>query len=401
MRSLGLALVLATACCGGEAHARGGGLQPKGPGKPGEAPLALRGAPMRDLPTIASVPIDDETSLVLALGPQFWLKCPRHLQIPTSLAGRGVIYQYMNPRGGSVSMLYAGSVPLVAAQSGDAAKDRAARTAAAFAGTLPAKYTAVEWTVVGGAPELSPASIKVGAKKVAGWRTARYRTRPNDYRGPESEFVGECVLFQPAGTELLAYVALEYKGGGTTLDAAIARMDLKPTRGLHAKGRRVQLNDLRESGDGRYPVRLLAFDMPPGFAPTPALDDIRGEYVFVEERLPAAGGPVDAVLRIQGRPAALSESPAEAAAGILSRLPDGEGAEVEVVDLSVRGHQAHLFSHAAPAEGKEAIAHTAFFVLDDRLLTMTWISRTGAAQAAEDRKLFVSLLRGVEMAVRW
>lgn len=395
-----LALALLAVAAPSAAWAKAGRADPKGPPKPA-GPAALKGGPIRDLPTVLSVPVDAERSLVLPLTERFWIQCPRHLPVPTSLDGQGLIAQYLNERGGSVSMLYLGAVPLGPALDGDAPGARAARAASDFAAMLPQKYARVDWTLTSAPVTLAPATLKVDGHKTSGWRTARYTTRPGEYGGPESVFTGECVLFQPEGADVLCYVALDFKAGGTTLDKAIERMAVKPTRGLFPEGRRLQLNDLAEAEGGRFPVRLLAFQLPAGFAPTPALASVQGEWVYVEERLPAAGGPPDVLLRLDQLRSDPSQTFADAVDTQVRIWPEADRTPLEEVDLATRGHKAQLFSHPAPAHGPAARAHTAVLRLDDLTLLIEWVSLTGAEQAAQDRPLVLALLRSLEMAVRW
>jgi hypothetical protein len=239
---------------------------------------------------------------VLGLPERFWVQAPINT-VPTSLDGDGVIVQYINFRGGSVSMLYAGVVPLSA---GDGPREqRASDTALDFAATLGDKYQRVDWSIFSGPVAVAPAPLKVDGVKVAAWRSKKYSTRPAAaYGGPTSVFTGELLMFHPPGSDKLAYVALDFKGGGTTLDKAIEHLSLKKTREVNPKGRRVQLLDLKESANdpSRFPVRLVAFDMPAGFVVTPDVLKLTGEWVYVEDRLDATGRR-DAVLRIQQRPA--------------------------------------------------------------------------------------------------
>src|SRR5687768_8182684 len=107
----GLALVAATAALlatGDDASAKGGPPRPRRAGGRDE-PI---GAPIRDVATRLSVPLDDDRSFVIGLPPRFWVQCPRVLPTRTSLDGDGVIAQYLNLRGGTVSMLYVGAVPV-------------------------------------------------------------------------------------------------------------------------------------------------------------------------------------------------------------------------------------------------------------------------------------------------
>jgi hypothetical protein len=364
------------------------------------APLDLRTAPIPDRPTVLPVALTAERSLVLTLPAGFWMRCPRHLPVPNALAGEGVIVQYLNARGGSVSMLYVGSVPLLAGAEAEPVEARAKRTASAFAADLVRHYARVDWSLAGGAPALEPATIKVNGRKTAAWRTARYRTQPLAYAGPESVFTGECVVFRPEGADVLAYVALDFKAGGTTLDAVLARVDVRSPQEVAAAGRRLQLNDDAQGADpARFAVRLLAFDLPAGFAPTASVYGEKGDWVYVEQRLGAAGAPV-AVLRIDQRlvdPERTLRQDCDDERAARSADPE---VPCEEVPLATRGHVALLFAHAAAGPDAGVRAHTAVWRLDDLLLSVTWTSRD-AAGVEQDRAALVALLRTVEMAVRW
>ncbi|MGE0192455.1 MAG: hypothetical protein AB7T63_10485 [Planctomycetota bacterium] len=365
-------------------------------------PAPLRGRPIEDQPTTVSVALNEHFSWVLPLPQRFWHMAPRHSpHFATSLAGNGLILQYLNDIGGSVAMLYVGAVPLPPAEPDEAPRDRAQRAATDFARTLGASYQRVGWTISSGDVALMPASFKLMGKQVAGWRTKDYVSRPEDYQGPESVFQGACVLFQPPGAEVLCYAALDFKAGGTRLDVAIAKMDVKRTQGLNAQGRRVQLNDLVESAEGRYPVRLLAFDMPPRFVPTPAIAKLPGVWVYAEERLPERGGWPDAILKIEGVTLPKGQSVREYAQGRKSALGGDRDAHLEEVPLAVEGHKGYLFAHPAVGEPPGVKAHSAVVLLDDQLLTFTWVTRGDARLAAADHDGLVKLLRSVQMAVRW
>lgn len=390
-----LLVLLASLCLAPGAHARGKTERKPPPAGPAPAPS------LRDEPTTASVALDDTLSLVLPLGPHFWLQCPRHLPVATTLEGRGQVLQYMNERAGTVSMLYLGCVPLGAALPGDAPTDRASRAASDFVVTLAQKYRRLDWVLVGGPVALAPAKVRLGSRTVAGWRTARTSTHPGEYGGPHSVFAGEGLLFQPPGTDVLAYVFLDAKGGGTTLEAVTARMDVLPTRGLHAGPRRVQLNDLFATADGRFPVRLLAFDLPAGFAPTPALDAVQGEWVLVEERLPVAGGPPDAVLRIAHHPPRAGQDVAAVAREWHELWPADARTPLEQLTLAAGVDRAWLCAHPDPAQGAQARMLSAFWRVDDLVLHLSWSCPGGLAQQEQDLPLLRALLRSLQAAVRW
>ncbi len=362
------------------------------------------GSTIRDAATTLSVPLDDERSLVVGLPAQFWVQCPRVLPVPTSLAGRGLIAQYMNERGGSVSMLYLGSVPLSPAVDGLTLEQRTQNGASDFAVGLAKAYDAVDWELFSGPVAVAPASIKVDGKKVAGWRTKRYSSRPKDYGGPDSVFAGECLLFvppgQPAGAEQLVYLALDAKMGGTTLDKVLEQLSVKPTPQVNPKGRRAQLIDLFESADaGRFPVRQIAFDLPAGFALTPAMFTLKGEWVYVEERLNGEGRP-DARLEIRQRLAdRASPALADADKERGNHTKDGLGA-TEEVPLAVAGQKGFVFSHAPTLEGAST-ASTAVVRVDDMTLLITWSTLGDDAAATRDHAAFVALLKSLDFAVRW
>jgi len=393
-----LALLAFTLAAAGESRpalARGG------KEKPGAGPM---GGTIRDSATTLSVPLDDELSLVVGLPERFWLQCPRILPVPTSLAGRGLIAQYMNARGGSVSMLYLGCVPLSPAGDGLTLEQRAQHAAADFAVGLAKAYGGVEWELFSGPVAVAPTHVKVDGKKVSGWRAKRYSARPKDYGGPDSVFSGECALFVPpgqqVGSEQLAYIALDAKQGGTTLDKVLEQLAIKPTRQANPTGRRAQLNDLFESADaGRFPVRQIAFDLPAGFALTPAVFATRGEWVFIEERLGADGRP-NARLQIRQRLTDRAGPPSADATQERGNHTASTLGPVEEVPLAVPGKRAYVFTHASTDAGASA-ASTAVVRVDDMILLLTWTTFGEGAAGPPDLAAFNGLVKSLDYAVRW
>jgi hypothetical protein len=362
------------------------------------------GETIRDAATTVSVPLNDTLSLVVGLPERFWVQCPRVLPVPTSLAGRGLIVQYMNARAGSTSMLYLGVVPLPPAVDGLTLEQRTQNGASDFAVGLAKAYDAVDWELFSGPVAVAPANIKVDGKKTPAWRTKRYSTRPKDYGGPDSVFTCECVMFVPlgqaAGAEQLVYVALDAKAGGTTLEKVIEQLSVKPTRLAHPAARRLQLNDLFASAEAdRFPVRQISFDLPAGFAPTLAMFALKGEWVYVEEHLDAEGRP-DARLEIRQRLADKGSPPTADAEKERSNLSkEGMGA-IEEVPLAVAGQKGLAFSHAPTLEGAKA-ASTAVVRVDDMTLILTLSTLTDAAAAPADHAKLVTLLKSLDYAVRW
>ena len=393
-----LVVALATVAGAPPAAAKGGPPRPAPRPPVKEEPV---GAPIRDVPTTVSVPVDAETSLVLGLPERFWVQTPRINTVPTSLDGDGVIVQYLNLRGGSVSMLYAGVVPLSAGTGG--LEQRASDTALDFAATLGDKYQRVDWSIFSGPVAVAPAPLKVDGVKVAAWRSKKYSTRPAAaYGGPTSVFTGELLLFHPPGSERLAYVALDFKGGGTTLDKATEHLSLKKTREVSPKARRVQLLDLKESANdpSRFPVRLVAFDMPAGFVVTPDVLKLTGEWVYVEDRLDAAGRR-DAVLRVHQRPADATKPLTRDRDDERAFYREDERGPATEVPLAVKGATAWLFEHPSVRDGAGARAMTAVLRLDDMTLLLTWTTFGDAEALARDRATFTALLASLEHTVRW
>ena len=393
----GLALLLLAASGAREAGARGGSPPPRPPLGSDEP----TGTQIHTVPTTLSVPLTADQSVVIGLPERFWVQCPRYGPVPTCLEGQGLIAQYMNARGGTVSMLYFGVVPWLPAIAGEATEARVQRTVLEFGTSLAQKYARVDWTLLGGAVTFAPIPMKLDGHKASAWRTPRYSSRPVSYGGPRSQFSGECLLFQPPGVERLVYVALDAKGGGTTLDKVTEQLSVRPTTAVNPTGRRAQLVDIAEAADtSRFPVRQLAFDLPAGFVLTPALLELKGEWVYAEARLDAKGAQ-DAVLRMQQHAADPSTTLAkdhETERGIWQAAERGPSEEVP---LAVKGQTAWVFSHPSPQDGPAARAHTAVLRLDDQTLVITWVSLGDAAQIAKDRAAFVGLVGSIDLVARW
>jgi hypothetical protein len=361
----------------------------------------LRGGKIRNVATTVSVPLTAEKSLVLALHEGFWVQCPRYLTVPTSLAGFGLIVQFLNARGGSPALLYVGSVPLAAATEGEAPAARLERAVRAFVADLNVKYGGVDFEILSGPVTVAPATIKVSGKKTSVWRTARYETRPSvPYGGPESVLVGECILFQPEGTDVLAYVALDSKSGGSTLDRAIPGLAVVETTRVNPAGRFVQLNDITEGAEGRFPVRLLSYESPAGFVVAPSVRSLLQGTVYAEDRLDAKGA-VTASHRIEQDPADDAKTPAEEAAMVGASYLGKDGTPLKQVALGTPGTFAWTFSYPSEVSGRACTVRAAVFRFDDQRVTFSWFTFGDAAQAEKDAAAFDRLLAGLEMAVRW
>lgn len=393
---VGVALLIATTAV--DAAAKGS------PPRPPRAPVREEpvGSPIRDVPTAVAVPVSATQCVVLGLPERFWVQVPRvNFTVPTKLDGDGTILQYLNLRGGTVSMLYVGVVPFSPGEG--SVETRASNTALDFAMSLGDKYAHVDWAITSGPVGVAPVAMKVGGEKVLAWRSKRYASKPAvAYGGPTSVFSGELLLFHPPGTERLVYVALDAKGGGTTLDKAIEDVSLRPLTAAHPAARRVQLLDLKESASNpsRFPVRLFAFDLPAGFVVTPPVLALTGEHVYAEDRLDEEGRRT-ASLRVAHRPADPSKPAyADRDAELAFHRAEDRG-PVEEVALAAKGHVAWVFEHPALGEPPGARATSAVLRLDDLTLVLTWTTYGDAAARAKDREAFLALVRSLDLTVRW
>jgi hypothetical protein len=273
------------------------------------------------------------------------------------------------------------------------------------------KYKRVDFELLTGKVALAPTTLKLGAKKVPAWRAGPYDTKPaGEYGGPRSVLVGNCVLFQPEGLDVLVYVALDMKFGGTSLERALANVSIQPTASVNKAGRIVQLNDLSEAEPGRFPVRLCSFELPAGFVVAPSVLHLEGESVYAEDRLDAAGR-VTASWRMRSLPADRASDPAVDAADLRSSWGDAAASPLAKVPTATPGVNAYAFAHAAEEQARTGRGHTAILRWDDLTLICTWTT-WGAADAldpdgadkqrlAADAQAFDALLAGVQLAVRW
>jgi hypothetical protein len=368
--------------------------------KPGV--VNLREAKIKDSATTVSVPLGETLSLVFGLHEGFWVQCPRYLPVPTSLGGDGLILQCMNVRGGTPSLGYVGAEPLLPALDGETAPARAERTARGFVDGLGMRYERVEWRLAPGKIALNVVNIKIGGKKTSVWRTAPYSTEPaGEYGGPRSTFTGQCVLFQPEGTDRLAYVVLDVKSGAmTTLDRMLANVSVQPTTAVNRAGRVVQLNNLFEAEGGRFPVRLFSYESPAGFVYGPGVVGLPGELVYAEDRLDAQG-KVTAWHRISQRQADKDATLALEAADVRSSFGDPTATPLKEVALATAGARAHYFRYTAGLPAGASGAVTAVVRFDDLTLLFTWTTLGDAAQADKDAAAIERLLSTMQLAVKW
>jgi hypothetical protein len=264
------------------------------------------------------------------------------------------------------------------------------------------RYERVEWRLTPGKIAINPVTLKVGGKKTPGWRTAPYATEPaGEYGGPRSTFTGQCVLFQPEGTDRLVYVALDVKAGATTtLDRMLANVSVQATTAVNPAGRVVQLNNLYQGEGGRFPVRLCSYESPAGFVLGPGVLGLPSELVYAEDRLDAQG-KVTAWHRIAQRQADKDATLGVEASDVRSSFGDPEATALKEVALATPGARAHVFRHRAGLPEGAAGAATAVVRFDDLTLVFTWTTFGDVALADKDAAALERLLATMQLSVRW
>ena len=367
------------------------------------APANLRDAKIVDLPTRISVPISADDSLVLGLPEHFWIQCPRNSTNPTCLAGDGVTVQYVDnlAHGKTHSLLYAGSVPLPDARGAESAADRAKRGAALFLAALPVQYARVDWALRTEIDRirLGKTTVKVDGKPVPAWRTSKYGSIPaGNAEGIDPNFTGEFLLFNPAGTESLAYIVVDTKGSGISLDKALEAVSVQKTNAANRVGNLVQLNDIM-IGKPAYPVRLAAYTSPAGFVPTQRSVRAKDEFVYAEERLDEKG-VATASYQIQERDAAdekTLEQEAEISRGVLGLSKSVAPVSIE---LATKGAFAVVFRYRSKVGDRDCPTATAVIAMEDKIWHFTWFSLAGEAQEKADAVALEALLRSMQVAIR-
>jgi hypothetical protein len=372
--------------------ARGGGPAPN---------AAPPGAAIRDVATRLSTPVSADHSLVVTAPAHFWVECPRWLPVATALQGQGLTAQHVSPTGGTHALLYVGSVPLGAAYADDGPDARAERAASDFLTALPAAYERMNFRLTNGPVPAKRGTHKLGGRKQTVWRGGPYATQPagEGVRGPDAPFSGECLLFRPVGTEVLAYVVFDVKLGAATFAQVLEGLAVVPTRQVHPQGGPVQLNNLFEAHDGSYPVRLLAYDRPPGFAFAQTAEDASGRLVYGEERFDERG-EVSATHRLRQEDTDRARSLAEEAEGVRSHVGRGEAGALREVALGSARAAAFVFEHPGSLAGKDGRAFSAVFRHEDKLLTFTWTTRDEPALVKQDAALFERLVASIQVSVR-
>ena len=363
----------------------------------------LRTVKMPDVPTWISVPFPPDQSLVLKLSERFWIQAPRHSVVtPTGLETDGIVLTFVNARGGSHSMLYAGVVPLPEPVEVTKLEVRLENAARDFVTDLRAKLLQVDYTLKEGRVTVEPSTVALNGKKQLAWRTSKFMTTPTLSKGPDANFGGEILFFGVGapGKEALAYVGLTSKSGGTTLDRGVLEYAVKPTSEVARTPRHVQLNDIFLSQDPNlWPVRWISYESPAGFAPTLAAVRLRIELIYAEDRV-EADGVVSGTLRFDQDDADSTLTLARATEYVRKSTEWGKPGPAAEVPLATEGAKAAVFSYTGSVEGRAYSARMAVALLGDKVLRLSWATFGDAARFEQDGAAFDRMLRSMRLAIR-
>lgn len=372
--------------------------------KPKAAPkVGLRDAGIVDQPTTVSVPLSAESSVFVGVPPRLFQQCPRTSTIPTSLDGDGVILQdvWNTSSGNAHTVAYVGAVALPKSDPNQSFADRVARFVPSFVSGLREKYARVDFQLVTDAIgiKLEKAQLKVDGKPVAAWRTSKYVTQPASNANKSALFTGEAAFIGDAASDKLIYLVLDSKGRSMPLDRILDGLSIQKTFDARRKGHLVQLNDISNALDGRYPVRLAAFESPPGFAPTLATVRAGEETVYAEQRLDDKG-VVTAAYRIDHR----DHGDTMSLGGELELERASRGAKNSgtptLVALATPGAQAFVLTYKTKVGDRPAVARSAVLQLDDKVWIITWTSFGDEISVDTDGVTFETMLKTIQLAIR-
>lgn len=366
-------------------------------------PAGLRGAAIADQPTRLCVPMAEDLVLGLSLPAHFWVQCPRNSAVPTSLAGDGVIAQFVPAlvKAGTHGLLYLGAVELAGGKAAASSPEAVERAARDFVVGLRDAYARVEIGLVTDPARvtLEKATVRVDRRTVPAWRTSRYATRvTGPVSGPSPAFEAQALLFAPPGGDTLAYVVMDGKLSAPSLDRVLeGGLSLGRPAALLADPARAQLIDLSVGALEGFPVRLAAFAVPAGFGPTRLLMRVREEFVWTADRRDDAGTTTGAI-KVQHR---------DSMGRGLEKEADSERATMRIdpaaprrsVDLATPGARAVVFAYQETVGERRAAVRTAVLELEDKVWTISLWSYDPAAAKA-DAAAFDALLASLQLAVR-
>src|SRR5204863_5541355 len=154
------------------------------------------------------------------------VQCPRNSRFPTSLAGDGVIVQYITnlAAGGTHGLLYVGAVEFPGGKAVAGSPEEVEKAAKEFLGDLKSKYERVDIGLVTDPARITveKTALRIDGKRVPAWRTSRYATKvTGPVSGPSPAFQAEAVVFSPPGADSLAYVVMDGKLAAPPLDRVL------------------------------------------------------------------------------------------------------------------------------------------------------------------------------------
>ena len=380
---------------------------PRLDGATGDEPQAkanLRESWLTDLPTTISVPLANDTSLVVGLPAHLWIQCPRNTAGVTTFDGDGIVLQDIIDMGSgnSHSLAYIGAVALPKPGRGEAFEERFDRFAQFFVTELAKKYARVDFAlaIAADAVKLERTEVTVDGKPIAAWRTSKHPTNPAGYANkPGSIMTGEAAFVGDEASNSFLYIVSDSKMMSLTLDQLLASLSIRKTSAANTAGRRVQLIDVSEGLGANYPVRLAFYDGPAGFVPTLATVRLREQLVYGEDRLDEKGR-VTATWRIAHRDHAATKSLASEAEKERAARGGKSPTAVKAIDLGTTGAQALVFSGKVPVGERTGVATTAVLEFDDKIWSMTWTTFGDDALVKADQAAFEALLHGMQLATR-
>ncbi len=398
--SLGLALAPALGLAGVLAcmNAAEAGDKSKAPPK-----ANLRESAIGDHRTTVSVPLSADTSIFIGLPPRLFIQCPRTSTIPTSLDGDGLILQdvWNTTTGNAHSIVYLGTVPLPKSDPSQSFADRVARFVPSFIAGMREKYSRVDFMLVTDARgiKLEKLPLKVDGKPAVAWRTSTYVTRPTVNVNKDAIFTGEAAFLGDPVSDALIYFVVDSKSRRVKLDQLLEEISIRKSATANPNGHLVQLNDISNALDNRYPIRLASFESPAGFVATQ--DTVRSSEVIVysEQRLDEKG-TVTAMYRIDHR----DHGDTQTLAGELELERASRSIKAsepaKTIELATAGAQALVLSYKTKVGDRPAAAQTAVLALDDKIWIVTWTSFGDDAAVAADALAFEAMLRSMQLVVR-
>ncbi len=364
----------------------------------------LRESWLTDLPTTVSVPLGNDTSLVVGLPAHLWIQCPRNTVGTTSFDGDGVVLQDIIDMGSgnSHSLAYLGAVALPKAGRGETFAERFDRFAQVFVADLAKKYARVDFALATSADsiQLNRTEVTIDGKPVAAWRTSKHPTNPAGYANkPDSIMTGEAAFVGDEASNSFLYLVSDSKMLSLTLDQLLPTLSIQKTAAVNKSGRRVQLIDVSEGQGENYPVRLAFYESAAGFAPTLATVRLREQLVYAEDRLDEKGR-VTATWRIAHRDHVASKSLASEAEKDRTAKGLKSPSATKTVDLGTTNARALVFSAKQQVGDRTGLSTTAVLEFDDKIWSMTWTTFGDDAMATADQAAFETLLRGMQLATR-